>query len=458
MEINGKKYNFNEKKTDINFQDLGVQDSKLKNIFDYFDLNKDGKLSGNELAKAFGAFTSMDNSDGVADSKLSDDEIKMGILAFPKEVRISIDAMKSFIIRLSTVNQGKNLANDIHNQISGPSLNSNTIEKLKQINKNNVIEIINEYTNISKDETLASAIDNEWGLDIKEVKQYICKPLITRAKEAGIQDVYFSQYLEIDNIQELNNFINTTVEKIKSKEAEKIKSDFQQAAPSQTKNLIRAEVRKYKGVVKESDVDYEHWTKVIDTVAEKYNVPQEIITAIIGKETHGTFKSVNSSNGSGPMQITTISVNGFFPGAKGNWNTLFNKMDSDLLKDILYEKDANGKPTNKLRFSSPKELRDACATDHELGVMVGLLTFEMKYVEAVAGKKFGRSNYKTVPLAIEALKNNTLNMSEKEIQECVQIAMKNYNGSSLKESYARDVVDSLKVMNFPFETFNPLIE
>ncbi len=41
-------------------------------------------------------------------------------------------------------------------------------------------------------------------------------------------------------------------------------------------------------------------------------------------------------------------------------------------------------------------------------------------------------------------------MSEKEIQECVQIAMKNYNGSSLKESYARDVVDSLKVMNFPF--------
>ncbi len=73
-------------------------------------------------------------------------------------------------------------------------------------------------------------------------------------------------------------------------------------------------------------------------------------------------------------------------------------------KDILYEKDANGKPTNKLRFSSPKELRDACATDHELGVMVGLLTFEMKYVEAVAGKKFGRSNYKTVPLAIEALK------------------------------------------------------
>ena len=90
--------------------------------------------------------------------------------------------------------------------------------------------------------------------------------------------------------------------------------------------------------------------------------------------------------------------------------------------------------------------------------MVGLLTFEMKYVEAVAGKKFGRSNYKTVPLAIEALKNNTLNMSEKEIQECVQIAMKNYNGSSLKESYARDVVDSLKVMNFPFETFNPLIE
>ncbi len=63
---------------------MGVQDSKLKNIFDYFDLNKDGKLSGNELAKAFGAFTSMDNSDGVADSKLSDDEIKMGILAFPK--------------------------------------------------------------------------------------------------------------------------------------------------------------------------------------------------------------------------------------------------------------------------------------------------------------------------------------------------------------------------------------
>ncbi len=129
--------------------------------------------------------------------------------------------MKSFIIRLSTVNQGKNLANDIHNQISGPSLNSNTIEKLKQINKNNVIEIINEYTNISKDETLASAIDNEWGLDIKEVKQYICKPLITRAKEAGIQDVYFSQYLEIDNIQELNNFINTTVEKLKVKKLKK---------------------------------------------------------------------------------------------------------------------------------------------------------------------------------------------------------------------------------------------
>lgn len=456
MEINGKKYDFNETKTDINFSDLEIKDEKLKNIFDYFDLNKDGKLSSNELNKVFSVFSSMDNSNGIKNNELSDDEIKMGILSLPKEVRVSIEAMKNFMVKLVTLNQGKNLSKEIYAQISGPSLNSKTKEKLQKINEKNIIEMLNEYSHLSPDETLASAIDNEWGLDVDEVKQYICKPLVVRAKDLNIEGISDEQYMNLGNIEDVNNFINSTVKKIKSVENQKIKDNFKTPAPSDTRDLIRAEVRKYKGVINESDVNYEHWTQVIDTVAERYNVPKEIIVAIIGKETKGTFRSVNSSNGSGPMQITKISVKAFFPQAQGNWYDIFEQMDSDLLKDILYKKDANGKPTKELRFSSPEELRDACSEDDELGVMVGLLTFEMKYAQAVAEKKFVGASWKTTPMAINALKTNSLNMSESEVRECVRIAMKNYNGSSNKNTYAKQVVDSLQNMNFDYERFNPI--
>ena len=220
-------------------------------------------------------------------------------------------------------------------------------------------------------------------------------------------------------------------------------------------NSMILEEAKKRGVDKQS-IDIAYWVEKIENVSEKYDVPPALLVSIIGQETNGKFdKNINSSNGAGPMQITTISIKDFFPEAKGNWYEIYKSMNADLLNDILYKKDEEGnfikdaKGNNILKYASPQELRKACAENDELGMQVGLICFEMKYVKAVAKKEYGRATYANIPKVIKGLKEGFIILDENEQKDVVRSALKNYN--SVYNSYPKAVIDSLSHYNFNYE-------
>ena len=217
--------------------------------------------------------------------------------------------------------------------------------------------------------------------------------------------------------------------------------------------MIIQESEKRRVKLKPEDIEY--WAKKAAVIAKDYNIPPALLISIIGQETNGKFdKNINSKNGAGPMQITKITVNDFFPGAKGNWHDVYKSMNNKLLNDILYKKDKDGnfikdsKGNYILKYNSPQELRNACAKDDSLGIQVGLLCFEMKYVKAVAQKKFGRATYANVPKIIKGIKNGTITLNEVQNKSAITLALKNYN--SVFKSYAYTVVDSLEMHGVKF--------
>ncbi len=210
-------------------------------------------------------------------------------------------------------------------------------------------------------------------------------------------------------------------------------------------SLIKAEVKQkiiIEQGVKKFSVDLKYWSDKIYKVATENNFPIEIIVAVISTETRGSFKkNLDGASGRGPMQITTSAINGFYPTAKGNWNNIYKKMDEKLLTDTLSYKDA-----------SPVAIRTRCAKDDEFGIKVGVLTFEIKYAQAVAELKFGKGNIGTIQKAIEGLKNGTIKLTPEENKRCIKKAFYLYNGNPpTQEKYSKTAMNSLDRMNFNFK-------
>lgn len=105
------------------------------------------------------------------------------------------------------------LAEKIHNQISGASQNTNTINLLRAITPENAAFVISEYQR-KFGVSLAKDIDDEWGLDINTVKEHICKKLVDQAKSLGISGVYYGDYKKINDLQTLQNWVNNVSSKI----------------------------------------------------------------------------------------------------------------------------------------------------------------------------------------------------------------------------------------------------
>ena len=222
-----------------------------------------------------------------------------------------------------------------------------------------------------------------------------------------------------------------------------------QAQINNISSQIEECAKKHKGVnVKNIDVPY--WAEIIYKVSTKFNIPAELLISIIDKESNGQFvKHLNSRNGAGPMQTTTIAIQDYFPTGRG-WHNLYKMMDEDLLNDVLYKDSAH----KKLRAGSASGLRNLAGQDDELGIKMGLLTFEMNYVKAVAAKVYGKANVVTVEKTIKGLKDGSIKLSEKDAQNCATKALKNYN--SVFQTYAPEVIDSLKTMGVRFAEFNYL--
>ncbi|MBE7703529.1 MAG: hypothetical protein E7Z89_05700 [Cyanobacteria bacterium SIG28] len=207
MIINGKIVDFRQLAEELNLEDLQLgNDKELLSIFSQFD-DGDKKLNKKELEKIFNVFQSLDNQDDGYEGLLTRGELEVGATKLGTNRNVLI----KFIEKVTGANT-KFLASSIVNQIKDASWFRNTEKVLSKINKNNVMDIIDEYDK-QTNESLVDGIDQEAFLDINDVKKYICKPLADCAKEFGIE----FDYENIDDLSALKSLINKTKEDIKTK-------------------------------------------------------------------------------------------------------------------------------------------------------------------------------------------------------------------------------------------------
>ena len=177
--------------------------------------------------------------------------------------------------------EGKDLAKELETQILGPSWYQNTINLLKKIKPDNVVETCEYYKTNTKN-TLAQDIDKEWGLGIDEIKIYICSRIKTRADELGIK---LNNYTKLDTIEKVNDFIEKAIKKIKKAETSII--NMKQSFTKETIKKMRSNPRVTTILLKTAqqnlglrEVTLAEYNKLSD--AEKSQTQMKVIG------THGT--------------------------------------------------------------------------------------------------------------------------------------------------------------------------
>ena len=98
------------------------------------------------------------------------------------------------------------LASSLHHQISGPSLNSNTIALLEYINPENVIKVLTSYEAVAG-QSLVQALKEEWFMGEEPIKKYIEANLEKRLEQLGIKDetIDFSNPEFVKKLAKLDN-------------------------------------------------------------------------------------------------------------------------------------------------------------------------------------------------------------------------------------------------------------
>ncbi len=217
MNIDGKEYEFKLPLYSIRMEDLGAENQQLSKIFSAFD-DGDDHLTVNELKQVFGIFQSIDVKDknNKSDNKLTDAEIQQAIKGNEKLQKFSVGEVKSFIKAIVQVNNkkidglkkiSKGIAEDIYNQISGPSINANTIKELKRIHSYNAYYVLTAYEKMAK-EPLVQALGEEWNFSVANIKYYVLKPLVIQAANLGI-GVTHDYYKSENDVKKLNNLAKT---------------------------------------------------------------------------------------------------------------------------------------------------------------------------------------------------------------------------------------------------------
>lgn len=218
-----------------------------------------------------------------------------------------------------------------------------------------------------------------------------------------------------------------------------VKNKAQAANYQDIYNMVQTIADKYK--VKDADIDF--WTDKISKLCKEYDVSPEAIISIIGREVRFSKNPRANKNSNGPMQITRISIQDFFPGAKGSRTSLYEQIDSKLLNDILYDNNGN------LKYNSPQALWKACGDNIEIGLKVGILIYKAKEVKALSittGKSL-----KAVSSDVQGYKDSLTDAQRKNVQKTT---FKLYNGnySKLKsgekmcDNYAGDALKSYELI------------
>ncbi len=112
----------------------------------------------------------------------------------PASQRLAINPVK---------HNAKLYAKQIKSQIDGASINANTRKLLgEKVKNHNVAYILQEYPN------LVEKIDDEWGMDVKDVKKYVIDPLNNRLRELGLNKHCIPEDLSKLNMKQIQELCN----------------------------------------------------------------------------------------------------------------------------------------------------------------------------------------------------------------------------------------------------------
>ena len=136
------------------------------------------------------------------------------------------------------------------------------------------------------------------------------------------------------------------------------------------------------------NVDKIKMAQMILKVAKEFCIDPVVLACIIRQETH--FTPQYGKNGQGYMQLVKISIEDMFQRPK-----IYDKKLEEIKK----------------RYPTPELLYEAIKKDPELNIRIGVILFKAKY-NAADGN--------------------------------LALALKNYNGSSIKEKYSKDVMGMIR--------------
>ncbi len=197
-----------------------------------------------------------------------------------------------------------------------------------------------------------------------------------------------------------------------------------EASSVDMKSNIASEAE-YRGT-KLTHEEIENWNKTIVAEAKRYNVPAEVLTVIISRECHFVDPNLsNPKNQDGCMQVIPSSLNLI---KKDPWG-IYNIVNQECRNDTV------------------QSLKTHNLTDRSTGIKAGLLIFQTCYAQAVAKiKGWAVGEQPNIEKAAKALKDGTVTLTPSEAKEVMRNALRDYNGSSLKESYADDCIERLDAM------------
>ena len=152
-----------------------------------------------------------------------------------KRAQASKKAGRPFVKHRNTADikaDATSIANDLFLEIDGLGSDSNkTKALLKKITPENVAFVVEAYKTAkgsvtklrikrhkenSSHESLAKALNSEYGIDIYDIKSSICKDLVEQAKKIGLKGIYHSAYMKINNVDELDKWIENIATKIRT--------------------------------------------------------------------------------------------------------------------------------------------------------------------------------------------------------------------------------------------------
>lgn len=186
-----------------------------------------------------------------------------------KRAQASKKAGRPFVKHRNTADikaDATSIANDLFLEIDGLGSDSNkTKALLKKITPENVAFVVEAYKTAkgsvtklrikrhkenSSHESLAKALNSEYGIDIYDIKSNICKDLVEQAKKIGLNGIYHSAYMNINDIDELDKWIENISAKIRT-EMKRTDSEPVGAVDknARSKDKINTPVYKEAGIV-----------------------------------------------------------------------------------------------------------------------------------------------------------------------------------------------------------------